>query len=85
MKAWIVDPTILLKHSELTKLWPCSSMNATEKFNTTTRLIIALTVIGFLIMNKLEILLVPMLLAEQELCKVQVIQLQSLMMMQIIR
>ena len=57
MKAWTVDPTILLKHSELTKLWPCSSMNATEKFNTTTRLIIALTVIGFLIMNKLEILL----------------------------
>lgn len=56
MKAWIDDPTILLKHSELSKLWPCSS-DRIEKFNTTTRLILALTIIGYLIMNRWGILI----------------------------
>jgi hypothetical protein len=61
MKAWIDDPTIILKHSELNKLWPCSSMNATEKFNTTTRLVLALTVIGYLIMNTWEVILLGLI------------------------
>ena len=46
---WLNDPTILLKHDKLTELWPNSKMTTEEKINAITRLIILLTLLGYLL------------------------------------
>ena len=46
---WINDPTILLKKNQLTQIWPKASMSRNEKINAITRLVIILSLLGFLI------------------------------------
>jgi len=57
MTTWIEDPLILLRNNNLSKLWPCSSMNKEEKFNAMTRLIIALTIIGYMTTMRKSVIL----------------------------
>ena len=54
---WLNDPTILFKQSEITKLWPISSMSSSEKLNAITRLVIILTLLGYLITNTIKIII----------------------------
>ena len=53
---WINDPYILFKKDDIFKLWPNDSMNKNEKLNAITRLIILLTLIGFILTRSLKIL-----------------------------
>jgi hypothetical protein len=46
---WISDPSILLKKNQLNQIWPKASMSRNEKINAITRLVIILSVLGFLI------------------------------------
>lgn len=48
MTTWINDPTILLKNENLDKLWPCDKMESVDKFNTMTRLILLITIAGYI-------------------------------------
>jgi len=51
---WINDPTILLKKNQLNQVWPKTSMSRNEKINAITRLVIVLSVLGFLITQSLN-------------------------------
>lgn len=46
---WLNDPTILLKHDNLKDIWPLEKMSTEEKVNAVTRLVILLTILGFLL------------------------------------
>lgn len=54
---WLNNPSILLKQSDIVELWPASSMSSERKLNAITRLIILLTILGYLITRKEKFLL----------------------------
>lgn len=51
---WIKDPTVLLKKNQLNQIWPKSTMSRNEKINAITRLVIVLSLLGFLITQSLN-------------------------------
>lgn len=46
---WIKDPRILFKSDEIMKVYPSANMSSEEKLNAITRLIIILTLLGYLV------------------------------------
>lgn len=46
---WYDDPSILLKKDNIFELWPTPTMNYNQKLNAITRLIIIVTIVGFII------------------------------------
>lgn len=55
---WLNDPTILLKHNKLNKVWPSQEMTPEEKVNSITRLVIILTMLGYMLTLSLKLLLI---------------------------
>uniref|UniRef100_A0A6C0KU37 Minor capsid protein P9 transmembrane helices domain-containing protein n=1 Tax=viral metagenome TaxID=1070528 RepID=A0A6C0KU37_9ZZZZ len=55
---WLNDPTILLNKDYVTQLWPCPKMSFEEKMNSISRLVIILTVLGFIFTMSFRILFV---------------------------
>jgi len=55
---WLNDPTILLKHDKLNRLWPKQEMNQEEKANSITRLVILLTTLGYMLTLSPKLLLI---------------------------
>ena len=55
---WLNNPTILLNQDKLGEIWPTSNMSLEEKINAITRLIILLTMIGYLITLRPNIILI---------------------------
>ena len=55
---WLNDPTILLKHDKLKELWPTSNMTTEEKINSITRLVIILTILGYIVTLSPKIVLI---------------------------
>lgn len=53
---WINKPTILFRKNHITELWPLESMDSVEKINAITRLVIILTVVGYLVSRSLKII-----------------------------
>ena len=58
---WINNPTILLNENKIMELWPSSSMIVEEKINAITRLILLITMLGYLITMRFNIILLGML------------------------
>ena len=54
---WLNDPFILFDKNVITELWPIESMTREQKINAITRLVILLTLIGFLFLNDTKILI----------------------------
>lgn len=54
---WLNNPTILLKQTDILEIWPSPAMSTDRKLNAITRLIIALTIIGFLLTRKEKFLI----------------------------
>ena len=52
---WLNDPTILLSHDSITKIWPSRTMDPNEKLNAITRLVIIMTLLGFLITKNIRV------------------------------
>ena len=48
---WIYNPTILFNKEHIKDIWPMSHMSYVEKINAITRLVIILTILGYLITN----------------------------------
>jgi len=46
---WLNNPAVLLKKGQLNQLWPREYMSRNEKINAITRLVIILTLLGFLV------------------------------------
>jgi hypothetical protein len=55
---WLNDPTILLNKNYVTQLWPCPKMSFEEKMNSISRLVIILTILGFIFTMSLRILFI---------------------------
>jgi len=55
---WLEEPSILLNKEQLFELWPTSSMCFEEKMNAISRLVILLTLLGFLLTMTMRIVLV---------------------------
>ena len=55
---WTNDPTILFDKGELLQLWPKNTMIFEEKLNSITRIIIILSILGFLVTFNINFLLI---------------------------
>ena len=51
---WFNDPSILFKKEQLNQIWPKEGMSRNEKINAITRLVIILTILGYLITQSLN-------------------------------
>ena len=54
---WLNDPTILLKQEDITQIWPSQEMSSNEKLNAITRLVLILSLLGYLICKTYKIVL----------------------------
>ena len=54
---WINDHCILFKKSKLMELWPYKSMSYNQQLNATSRFIIIVSLIGYMLMNNYVIIL----------------------------
>jgi hypothetical protein len=55
---WYDDPSILLKKDNIFELWPTLNMNYNQKLNAITRLIIIVTIFGFIITMSYRLLFI---------------------------
>lgn len=54
---WIKDPTVLFKSENISQLYPRELMTSEEKLNAITRLVIILTILGYLFTQKYKIVI----------------------------
>ena len=54
---WLNDPTVLFNREDITNVWPMGQMTSNEKLNAITRLVIVLTVLGYLLSQTLKIII----------------------------
>ena len=55
---WVNDPSILLKKEYLFDIWPSTDMSYEQKLNAVTRLIIIMSILGFITTNSIRILII---------------------------
>lgn len=55
---WINDPTILFHKESILQLWPLQNMTFESKLNAISRLVILLTIIGFIFTRNISLLIV---------------------------
>ena len=58
MQFWSNEPTILLNKDYIFELWPTDSMSYEQKLNAISRLIIVLSILGFVVTGNIRILVV---------------------------
>ena len=54
---WFNQPLVLFKKGHINQLWPRENMNKNEKINAISRLVILLTILGFLVSQNYNFLL----------------------------
>jgi hypothetical protein len=54
---WLYNPNILFRSDEIHNIWPSNDMTFEDKLNAISRLVIILTIVGYLSMKKTKILL----------------------------
>ena len=52
---WLNDPTILFRQDNITQVWPIANMTSNEKLNAMTRMVVVLTILGYLLSQTLKI------------------------------
>jgi len=57
MSFWVNEPTILFNKKYITQLWPYSYLTYEEKLNAITRFIILITVLGYILINRISIVI----------------------------
>lgn len=55
---WINEPTILFKKEYILELWPTNNMSYEQKLNAITRLIVIITILGFLYTQSIRLLVI---------------------------
>jgi len=55
---WMEDPKVLMNKNYISEIWPKSSMSPEEKLNAVTRLIILITLLGYLITSNWKIVII---------------------------
>lgn len=59
---WMNDMCILFKHEKLTEIWPYKHMTYEEQLNATTRFVILVSLVGFMLLNNYIVLLLGLIL-----------------------
>ena len=54
---WLYNPNILFKTDEISKIWPTNDMSFDDKLNAISRLVIILTLLGYLTTKNIKIML----------------------------
>lgn len=54
---WVSDPAILFRKGKVTQIWPRPSMSSDEKLNAITRLVLILTILGYLVTRTARIII----------------------------
>lgn len=54
---WFNDPTILFKNNSILQMWPLETMDTEQKLNAISRLIILLTVLGYMLTHSFKIII----------------------------
>jgi hypothetical protein len=54
---WVNNPSVLFERSHITQLWPLPNMKSGQKLNAITRLVILLTLVGFIYSGRVAILI----------------------------
>ncbi len=54
---WLKNPLVLLKKEQIKSLWPTKNMSRNEKINAVSRLVILLSILGFLTMKNYNFLI----------------------------
>ena len=62
MSFWIHNPSILFDSKHIIELWPYSHMNKDEKLNAATRLIILITLVGYMCINRVIIIILGLII-----------------------
>ena len=62
MSFWIENPSILFNSSYITQIWPYSYMNKDSKYNAITRLVILLSLFGYMCINRILILILGIII-----------------------
>ncbi len=52
---WVNDPAVLFRGKNVTQIWPRAQMSSDEKLNAITRLVVLLTLLGYLVTRTLRI------------------------------
>ena len=53
---WLSDPGVLFRKGQINKVWPTGKMSKDEKLNAITRLVLVLTLLGYLVTRTARIL-----------------------------
>ena len=53
---WINNPMVLFNKDKIMELWPLQTMSIEEKLNGITRLVLVLTILGYLITKNIKII-----------------------------
>ena len=61
MSFWVNDPTVLFKQKYITQLWPYSYLTYEEKLNAITRFVILMTFLGYLLLNRIIIVVLGLI------------------------
>jgi len=61
MQFWSSEPTILFNKDYIFELWPSESMSYEQKLNSISRLIILLSILGFIVTGNLRILIMGLI------------------------
>jgi hypothetical protein len=51
---WFTDPSVLLNKNQMNQLWPTENMSRNEKINAITRLVVILSILGYLLTNTIN-------------------------------
>jgi len=54
---WVTDPIILFNKNTITQVWPTSIMSTNDRLNAITRLVIILTIVGYLMTRNYRIII----------------------------
>ena len=54
---WFTDPSVLLNKNQMYQLWPTENMSRNEKINAITRLVVILSILGYLLTNAINFFL----------------------------
>ena len=53
---WLKDPTILFNRDKIGEIWPTSDMSPNDKLNAVTRLVIILSILGYLVTKNVRVI-----------------------------
>jgi len=61
MPFWIKDPAILFNQKYISQIWPYDSLSYDEKLNASTRIVILITLLGYILINHIMIIVLGLI------------------------